>query len=254
MSRFLLRGRDPGSHTALNAWSRQERFWKRYTRAGGPLWTHQVDDRIGALIARAVINTRVTPNHVTVLGLALSVATSIYVSTLQAPVSPPAVLVVVVGWQLAFSLDCGDGVLARSRRAASPFGAWLDQIADFVGKMAVYTALGIFLARSLRLGGVSAVLVVSLVFGASILQQFASSQRSVILGEGGGVHAEPHRWLRLLTKVRHLSDYGGALFLSALLLPLPNALLPFLVVEAVLGAGYVFAQVAYNWVRASQPR
>jgi phosphatidylglycerophosphate synthase len=186
---------------------------------------------------------------VTLTGLGLHVATAIYLVSARRPLPLSSVVVVLVGWQLAFSLDCADGQLARARSQANPFGAWLDQIADFISHTAVFLAFGIFLTRTLRLEAVDAVIAVTIIFGANILQLFASAERNALFGADEGIHGDTRRWIRILALARHLSDYGATLLISSLLLMAPEALLVFLLIASVLSGGLVFSQVGYGWMR-----
>lgn len=227
-----------------------EGFWHRNTRPGGQFWSHHVNERMGSALGLALSPTPITPNAVTIAGLVVHMLVAIYVITLKSPVSFLSVAIVLVGWQLAFALDCTDGQLARDRGVASPFGAWLDQLADFVAKTAVYLALGLFVVRSLSLGPVGGTAFVVLIFAASTLGQVASAERNAIMGAGGGLASEARVWVRVLAGARHLSDYGAILFFSALLLLAPSALLAFLIATALVSGATVAGQVVYNWVRS----
>jgi phosphatidylglycerophosphate synthase len=77
----------------------------------------------------------VTPNQVTLAGLLLAVAAGLLIA-LGLPVA--AALIVL----LSGLLDALDGELARQSAGATPFGAFLDSVADHYSDLAVY--LGIF--------------------------------------------------------------------------------------------------------------
>ncbi|MDQ3407520.1 MAG: CDP-alcohol phosphatidyltransferase family protein, partial [Chloroflexota bacterium] len=191
--------------------------------------------------------TRVTPNAVTVAGLVVHVLGAILVAVVAPPASPLAVLAVVIIWQLAFSLDCADGQLARARRQASAFGAWFDQLVDVVSHAAVYTALSLYLVRTFDPDAGAAVLLACIAVSLSLLQTFSTWQRAELIGRGSPVGQRPTPRLLALYAARHLLDYGWFLFAASVLLLWPPGLLAFLVFSALLQALYVGAQVLLSW-------
>ncbi len=227
---------------------RAREFWRRYQHPEGLFWLRRVNHPLGALIALVLLPTRVTPNAVSVAGLVVHVAGALFVALLSPPVPITAALLVIVSWQLAFSLDCADGPLARARAQASAFGAWLDQLIDVASHAAVYTGLTIFLVRALALDGITSALLASVVVTLSLLQTFSTWQRQALIA-GAPVGEAPSTMLRLVHAARHLVDYGAFLFLASVLLLWPPALLVFLLLTAVLNLLYVMTQIALNWRR-----
>lgn len=199
-------------------------------------------------MALLLLPTGVTPNMVTVAGLAVHFLTAALLATAPIPVSPVIWLSVLVLWQLAFSLDCADGQLARARRSSSPFGAWLDQLVDVLTHALVYAALIIYLVRALALDGLSAAFLASIVISLSMLQLFTTWGRHEIMGTEPAIR-QPAPWLVLLMQGRHILDYGFYLFVAALLLPWPSLLLTFLVAYAVISGLAVLTQLGLNWHR-----
>ena len=231
-------------------WARSSAFLQRNSRPGGLLWTRTVNRRVGAMIAIALMPTRISSNWISVAGLTVHVAGAAYVAFLETP-SPLAIIPAVVLWQLAFSLDCTDGMLARERGDSTRFGAWLDQVMDFLAHVAVFTALVIYVTRAIDLAPVHAVLLAVLAAGGNLLQLFAASQRNTIMGlENPG--DQPPTWRRRsLMLGRHLIDYGAFLFLAAILLLAPIALLILITLSGSLAVLAVLAQVILNWKRYS---
>lgn len=88
-------------------------------------------DRIVTPVGRAMARAGITANALTVTGLGLTVA---------------GVAVVLSGyhrsgaWVLAFATatDAFDGVIARERGTAGPFGAFLDSLTDRVGEVLIF--------------------------------------------------------------------------------------------------------------------
>jgi len=230
------------------AWDQLEQLRRRTTRPGAPWWMHNVNERLGALIVLALRGTSVSPNSVTLLGLGLFLPTGWYLSTRSAA-GIGAVIVLMLWWQVAFSMDCADGMLARERGQASAFGAWLDQLVDFVAHLIVFGSLALFLVRALALPADQAVLLFAFVLGSNLLQLFASSQRVHIMGTAPALN-DDRSLLAILARGRQLSDYGALLFAAAFLVLAPRALLVLLVVFGTLCALTVLGQVLINWPRA----
>src|SRR4029077_12722725 len=132
------------------AWGRLEQLRRRTTRAGAPWWMHNVSERLGALIVLGLRGTSISPNTVTVFGLALYLPTAWYLGT-RSSVGISGVIALMLWWQLAFSMDCADGMLARERGQASAFGAWLDQLVDFASHFLVFGSLRAVLVRAFAL-------------------------------------------------------------------------------------------------------
>lgn len=223
-------------------WRRAEQVRKSGMRSENLLWTRWISYRIGAFVTLALLPTRLTPNHVTLLGLALSAVGAGVVTATASHVDPPLVVVVLLTWQLAFGLDCADGLLARTRATSSAFGAWLDQLADFVGHILITGSLTFAVVLNLSVDSTSAVLLTATITGASTLQIFATSQRDVSFGaqpKGASVRGR----MRLFLPAIHLVDYGLFLFVSAVLLLVPVWLLVYLIVSSVLSLGFLVAQL-----------
>ncbi len=153
------------------------------------------------------------------------------------------------GLQLAFSLDCADGQLARARRRTSAFGAFFDQTIDVVTHALLYVALTTYVVRALALDSVSAALLVSFVFSLSYLQLYTSWGRNSILGTEPAVRGDPPLWLKILMRAKGLLEYGFYLFVAGLLLGWPIALLAFLVVATTILGLVTALQVGLNWYR-----
>jgi hypothetical protein len=103
---------------------------------------------IAALFVAAAHRTRVTPNQVTLLALAIFVLAS-------------AILVVYPSWrgglaataviELSYCLDCADGMLARFKRLASKTGNVFDFFTDELKAVLLAAALAV---RAWRAGGI----------------------------------------------------------------------------------------------------
>lgn len=216
------------------------------------LWSRRVNRPLGAMIAQALLSTHVSPNTVSIGGtIAQLVGAGI---VLAAPVPAPVSLVVIVFvvWQLALTLDNADGLLARARGVASPFGAWLDQILDFVNHSAVVVSLAAFLARAFAFSAVEASVFATVVLAGSLIGLFASSQRNALLGTQPALDPAARARLRIPLLARHLTDYGLFLAVASIGLAWPPLLLIALVASSLLITASVAVQVGINWPRGGR--
>ena len=97
---------------------------------------HTVADPIARLLLRA----RLRPNHLTILGLGVSVAAAH--EFFQGRLRLGAMLLVVAGL-----FDFFDGALARLARTESAFGAFLDSVVDRYSDLLVLLGLVLFYER-----------------------------------------------------------------------------------------------------------
>ena len=114
---------------------------------GGGLFTETINQRVGAVAAVAAHRLRLAPSALTLINLTLGLAASALVTGL-APAAArddvPAWLVGVgalLAWQLAYSLDCADGQLARVTGMAGPAGARVDVLCDVAVQISLVIAI-----------------------------------------------------------------------------------------------------------------
>jgi len=225
--------------------SRVRTILRQNPRGEGLFFTRRLNRTAGATLAALLFSTPVTPNMVSVAGFAVHVVAAVLVVTASLPISASTWIAVLLLWQLAFSLDCADGQLARSRGSSSPFGAWLDIFFDVITHVLVYWALSLYVVRALALDGMQASAFTIGVMGVHVFQLFTSWQRGVI-GSAPAV-AEPRGELAMGLHARQLLDYGWFLFASAVLLPLPSLLAAFLIFSTTIHALSAVIQLALNW-------
>jgi hypothetical protein len=157
-------------------------------------------------------------------------------------------LVVLLIWQIGFSLDCADGPLARERGQNSPFGAFLDAAVDFVGHTFVFGSLAIFVIRALSLEPIGAALLACFIVTSNLWLLYASALRNTLVGatsHSPDTRAQPI--LRILRQGRQLIDYGAFLFIASILLLVPRGLFVLLLAFAGLCDLAVLAQIGINW-------
>jgi hypothetical protein len=102
---------------------------------------------VAAVVVAAVAKTRVTPNQVTLLNLAVFVAGA---AMLIAFPSWRGGLVAVAVVEVSYCLDCADGMLARFKHLASKEGHLFDFFTDELKALLLAGALGV---RAWRSGG-----------------------------------------------------------------------------------------------------
>lgn len=119
------------------------------TNRGGGLYSEAISQRIGAVLAMAADRLGLSPTVLTLTNLAIGLATSVTLVALAGPVAAGAVpawaagLVGLIGWQLAYALDCADGQLARVTGQGSPAGARVDVLCDVATQIGLATALSV---------------------------------------------------------------------------------------------------------------
>lgn len=218
-------------------------------RGRAMLWSRHVNRPVGAWIAYALLRTRVTPNMVSVAGCLIHLLGALVVVTSPVPVSPAVAVVAFASWELALALDNADGLLARARDTASPFGAWFDQILDFVNHTAVIAALVAVAAQAVPLSAPQAAILGTLALAGNLVLLFASAQRNALLGTQPALGNDQMARLRPLLVLRNLTDYGAFIAAASLGLLWPPLLIVALVVSSAMSAGLVAVQVAINWPR-----
>jgi phosphatidylglycerophosphate synthase len=94
-------------------------------------------------LTRALLGTRVTPNQVTALALAVGLAAAVF-----AALGGYTSTAIAGGlYWLGNALDCVDGDLARLRLQSSKLGEWLDSMTDEISTFSLLAGLGAGLYR-----------------------------------------------------------------------------------------------------------
>jgi phosphatidylglycerophosphate synthase len=114
---------------------------------GGGLFSQALSQRLGARIAVFAHQRRLAPTVLTVANLGLGCLVSAAVVAAAEPVAQgrvwawPVGLLALIGWQLAYALDCADGQLARVTGQSSPAGGRVDVLCDVAAQIALVAAL-----------------------------------------------------------------------------------------------------------------
>ena len=98
--------------------------------------------RLSRPLTARLLPTRVTPNQLTVVGIAAGIAGGLLLGAPGAGATAAAILLLL----LSSVLDCSDGELARLRFAESKLGHWLDVTGDTVVHVALLGGIALRLA------------------------------------------------------------------------------------------------------------
>lgn len=94
-------------------------------------------------MVKHVMNTPITPNHVTGLHTAIGVCAGAIITV----GTPKAFVLAGVLFEVRAILDCFDGVVARAKKLSSPLGRALDQLGDAIGFASLMVGGLVCLAR-----------------------------------------------------------------------------------------------------------
>jgi phosphatidylglycerophosphate synthase len=120
-----------------------ERLRRMRSKRNQDWWSIVFGGPVATFLAAVVADvTWVTPNRLTWLAFVCKLGAVPLIIVGAGAGGAPADLAAVVLLQLNAVLDCMDGVLARYRRAASVFGAFLDKVTDAIGLLAIMGAFG----------------------------------------------------------------------------------------------------------------
>lgn len=103
--------------------------------------------RLGDPVARLLLQAHVRPNHLTVVGLGVSIVAACALA--QGRLRAGAVLLTLAGL-----FDFFDGSLARLANSVSAFGAFLDSVVDRYSDLVVLLGVVIFYHRAVDTNGV----------------------------------------------------------------------------------------------------
>lgn len=125
-----------------------------FARNSGEHWAGRLYvRRLSPYLTQRLVGTRVTPNAVTWLMIAVGVGAAALIALDGVATAVGAVALI----QLQILLDCSDGELARWRRRFSPVGIYLDRFGHYLTETLFPIALGIRAGEPV-LGLVAAVL------------------------------------------------------------------------------------------------
>lgn len=132
----MTRGGAPRQPTSLSATQFRDAYARPTTA-----WSWHVNYLIGAHIARIAIRAGVHANAISTTGLAVAVIFSGLVILLYQESRLWGAAAALVGWQLAYALDCCDGQVARATGTTKPTGRAFDLMNDWIVHIAVLAAI-----------------------------------------------------------------------------------------------------------------
>jgi phosphatidylglycerophosphate synthase len=219
---------------------------------GGGLFSEATGQWAGAVLAAVGHRLGLAPTVLTLVNLAIGLATSATVILLAGPVADgtvpawPVGLVALVGWQLAYAFDCADGQLARVAGRTSPAGGRTDLLCDVASQIALVAALGT-VATAQR--PATPVWLVALFAGTWLVNLVTSALQS----GPAAASMVPSRSLsvRLVKLVR---DPGAVFALAGLILLLaPAAAGWFVVAFTVVNGGFLLASIGFAAISSVRP-
>src|SRR5262249_1316031 len=107
-------------------------------------FTQHVARPPAAIVVWGVRNTPITPNQLTFLSAAIATAACAMFACLP---GWGWLIVAASGFEVAFVLDCADGMLARLRKRASPLGHLLDFLMDELKAMLLFACVAVRMWR-----------------------------------------------------------------------------------------------------------
>lgn len=224
----------------------------RARHRGGGLFTETVNQRIGSYLCVPAHRLGLAPTVLTVTNLVLGLSTSLAVGLLAPRMRAGEVPAVVVGlgallvWQLAYSLDCSDGQLARVTGKASPAGARVDVLCDVASQIALVAAVAtVALAYA---PATPAWLVAA--FAASWMVNLVTS----VLQQGSAAASLVSSSSPVARVIKLVRDYGAVVTAIGLVLAFAPALTVWLMAAFVAVNGGFLAAAILAAVRASVSR
>jgi phosphatidylglycerophosphate synthase len=212
---------------------------------GGGLFSEATGQWIGAALAATGQRLRLAPTVLTLVNLLIGLATSVTVIVLAEPVADgtvpawPVGLVALVGWQLAYALDCADGQLARVTGQTSTAGARTDILCDVASQIALFTALATVAVAQQPDTPVWLVVVFA---GTWMVNLVTSALQS----GPNAASLVPSRSLPVRV-VKLVRDPGAIFFVAALIvLFVPAWMVWFVVVFSVVNGGFLLASIAFT--------
>jgi phosphatidylglycerophosphate synthase len=211
------------------------------TNRGGGLFSEGFSQRAGAVFAAAAYRLGIPPTALTAGNLVVGVATSAAVVALASTAAPTwiAGLVALIGWQLAYALDCADGQLARVAGRTSPAGARVDVLCDIAVQISLVTALS---AVAVDQRPSVASWLVAMFAGTWMVNLVTSVMQAG--PNAGSMVTSTSLPVRVVKLVR---DYGAVVFVAGLVLLLvPQWTVWLLVAFTVVNGGFLLASIAFT--------
>ncbi len=208
---------------------------------GGGLFTETVNQRLAAGICVLAFRRGLHPTVLTLGNLVVGLATSVAVVALAGPMrhgTVPAALVglgALVLWQLAYTLDCADGQLARVTGQTSPAGKRIDILCDVALQIALVAAVSAVAEAYHRMP----VWLVAAFAGGWLVNLVTS-----VLAQGEAAQSLVPSRSPVVRAVKLVRDYGAVVTVLALALALvPGWLIWLMVAFTVVNGLFLLASI-----------
>ncbi len=216
---------------------------------GGGLFSESVSQWLGAVFALVAQRLGLRPTALTITNLVLGLGTSVAVVALAEPVAEGRVpawlvgLVALIGWQVAYALDCADGQLARVTGQGSAAGARVDVLCDVAAQIALVAALA---ATAVAQSPSTPAWLVAAFAGTWMVNLVTS-----VMQAGPNAASMVTSTSLPVRLVKLIRDYGAVVLVAALVLLLAPALVLWVIVAfTVINGGFLLASIAFS-ARAS---
>jgi phosphatidylglycerophosphate synthase len=212
---------------------------------GGGLFSETLSQRLGARFAVLAHRLGLSPTALSMGNLVLGLAASVAAVALAGPVADGSVpawvvgLIALVGWQVAYALDCADGQLARVTGKGSAAGARLDVLCDIAVQIALVTALG---ATAVAQRPSTPVWLVAAFAGTWMVNLVTS-----VMQAGPNAASMVTSTSLPVRLVKLIRDYGAVIFVAALVLLLAPAWTIWIIAAFTLvNGGFLLASIAFS--------
>ncbi|MGH7374055.1 MAG: CDP-alcohol phosphatidyltransferase family protein [Candidatus Rokuibacteriota bacterium] len=145
--------------------------------------------RLGDPVARALLRAHVRPNHLTVVGLGVSILAALALS--QGRLRVGALLLALAGL-----FDFFDGSLARLANSVSAFGAFLDSVVDRYSDLVVLLGVVLYYHRAADTQGVFLTMITMV--GTIMISYTKARAQSIGLACEIGLMERPERLIVLI--------------------------------------------------------
>jgi phosphatidylglycerophosphate synthase len=133
------------------------------------------------LIVISVYNTKIKPDHLTLLAMLMGIAGGLFYSL----GTPHSAIAGAVCYLIFNILDCSDGQLARIKKNGSTVGRLLDGIADYIAALAVYAGIVVGFASVYEQPSVFVILIgaagLSIIIQESLVDYYRTRFLDVVL-------------------------------------------------------------------------
>ncbi|SCF46855.1 CDP-alcohol phosphatidyltransferase family protein [Micromonospora mirobrigensis] len=216
---------------------------------GGGLFSESVSQRLGAVFALVAQRLGLRPTALSIANLVLGLAASATVVALAPKVAAGDVpawvvgLVALVGWQVAYALDCADGQLARVTGTGSAAGARVDVLCDVAAQIALVAALS---ATAVAQRPSMPTWLVAVFAGTWMVNLVTS-----VMQAGPNAASMVTSTSFPVRVVKLVRDYGAVIFVAGLVLIFAPALTFWVIVAfTIVNGGFLLASIAFS-ARAS---